>query len=145
MVRQLEEQRSENDKLRNQILAANSQIRSASASITQRLEDNTAAERAKAAQERADMLVQITAIVNANAEAQQKRLEHNLVAMGDDLEKARNAHEKEEISYAEGMNELQAKAERTVDDVMRKSELTDAALQSDYVVCRPNLKLMCMD
>ena len=141
LVQQLNEQKLENDRLRSQVIAANSQIRNATAFTKKALEDNIVAERANAAQERADMLVQITAIVNANAEAQQKRSENSLTAMGDDLEKARKAHEEEEISYSESMDMLQARTGKTIVGVMQEAEILNSAVQSDYAVSFPSLEL----
>ena len=134
LVQQLNEQRSENDRLRKQIIAANSQLRDASVYFEKALENSLVSEKAKAAQERAEMFAQITSIFDINAEAQQTRLETKLATIGDDLAKARSSHEEQEKSYADGMGMLQLKAEEIITSVLQKTKSTDAALQADYKV-----------
>ena len=134
LVQQLNEQRSENDRLRNQIVTANLQLRDASVYFEKALENTIVTERAKATQERAEMFAQISGIFNANAEAQQMRLETKLTTIGDELAKARSSHEEQEKFYADGMDMLQVKADDVVASVTQKAELTDAALQADYKV-----------
>lgn len=134
MVQQLTEQKSENDRLRNQIITANSQLRDASTYFEKSLENILVTEKARAAQERTEMFAQISSILNANAEAQNMRLETKLTTIGDELAKSRSSHEEQEKFYANGMDMLQVKAEEIVNSVIQKRESTDAALQADYKV-----------
>lgn len=134
MVQQINEQKSENDRLRNQIITANSQLRDASVIFEKSLENILVTEKARAAQERTEMFAQISSILNANAEAQNMRLETKLTTIGDELAKSRSSHEEQEKFYADGMDTLQVKAEEIVNSVIHKRESTDAALQADYKV-----------
>ena len=135
LAEQLNDQKTENERLQRLIIDSNMLLRNSSVSATKTLEISMHSERERAARETADMLAKINTMVNANAEMQQARLESSIANICNDFSEATKVHEKSEESYEEDMDALKRQSEETIANTNRKTEAIESGLLIQQKVC----------
>ncbi|KAF2658498.1 kinesin-domain-containing protein [Lophiostoma macrostomum CBS 122681] len=103
LVTDLNEQQANNDKLHHQILEANTALVEANDKARGQLVQFVDEEKQKSAEERQQLLLQITSLINTNAEAQEQRLTDRMSVVNEGMGAANLAYDTKQDAYSSGM------------------------------------------
>ncbi|KAF2275951.1 kinesin family protein-like protein [Westerdykella ornata] len=132
LVKSLNEQQAENDRLRQQICEANSALVASNKTAQTRMVDVVEEERERSASERQQLLAQITSLITANAEAQEKRLREQMALVSDSIAAANAEHHVQQSVYNEGMDAWSAKANDIMNGVSKSRDNVKAQIKADF-------------
>lgn len=98
-------------------------------------------ERAQAAQDRRDLLAQISSLVNDSGERQDARWQSELDGIRSDLASSRSTFEGEEKQYSDAMNVWSQKESLLVEEVLQSRDTLKSRMKKDWTVSAPNHSL----
>ncbi|CAI6335930.1 unnamed protein product [Periconia digitata] len=132
LVKNLNEQQVENERLQQQVLAANAALLQANKASQGQLTKIIDEEKEKAAEERQNLLVQITSLITANAESQANRLNEKVSSVSEAVSAANDVMETEQSAYSEGMQSWSNKSQDILAGVAKSREAVKTKIKSDF-------------
>lgn len=134
LVKNLNEQQAENERLQQQVLDANAALvlsnKVSQAQLTKIIEE----ENQKGAEERQQLLAQITSLITANAENQVNRLNEKVSSVSEGIATANEAMETEQNAYSEGMKSWSSKSQDILAGVAKSRDAVKTKIKSDFAV-----------
>lgn len=91
-------------------------------------------EQQKAAEERQQLLTQLTSLVNSNAEAQSKRLNEKLFGVCEDIGVANATFESQQTAYSEGMGNWASKSKDVLAGISKSQEVVKTKIKGDFAM-----------
>jgi kinesin family protein 11 len=134
LLKHINAQRTEADKLRQQLHAASELAMQANAAASTKLDDVLQEERIQAAADRQSLLSQITSLMTAQGEAQDQRLEAKISEVQKSILSSNEAFQASSTKYSQGMDSWNEKEGKLVEDVLRSRETLKCKLKEDWVV-----------
>ncbi|KAL8719974.1 MAG: hypothetical protein Q9225_003090 [Loekoesia sp. 1 TL-2023] len=132
LVKHVNTQKAEADELRSQISTAAQASMQAEARASSQLQSALDEERAYAAQDRQDLLSQITSLVNKSGETQDTRWQAKIDGIRSDIATSRSVFEHEEKRYSEAMGVWSQKENLLVDEVLRSRDALKSRMKKDW-------------
>ncbi|KAF2009334.1 kinesin family protein-like protein [Aaosphaeria arxii CBS 175.79] len=132
LTKGLNEQQVENDRLHQHMKEANAALIESNKLTRHRLVELVDDEKQKAAEERQQLLSQITSLLSSTADAQEKRLTDRVSRLREDLEMADMAYESEQMTYNEGMSAWTSKSKEILVGVTRSRDAVKTKLKADF-------------
>jgi len=133
-MKHLNEQQYEADSLRKQIVKANSDLVFANQIAQDTMKQVVESEKIKAADERRNLLAQVTSLINSTAEAQETRMTNHFLTIGQDMNAARAAHAAANDTYSHGMDAWSEKSRELVNKVTRSRDSVKMKIKGDFAV-----------
>jgi kinesin family protein 11 len=134
LVKDLNEQQAEIERLHQQVLEANTALVEANKASQGRLQQVVDDEKQKSAEDRRQLLSQITALINGNAEAQEKRLDEKLAVVREEIDAANAAFEKKQSAYTEGATAWSNRSRDILSGVSKSRDVVKTKIKSDFAV-----------
>lgn len=106
----------------------------AEALVSSRLASAVNEERAQAANDRQDLLVQITSLVNKSGEMQDTRWQSKIDDIRSDIALSRSRFAGEEKKYSEAMDVWSQKENLLVDEVLKSRDALKSRMKKDWTV-----------
>ena len=137
LVKNLNDQQAENDRLHQQVIDANATLIEANKASQGQLVEVVQEEKQKSAEDRHQLLSQITALINANAEAQEERLNIRLLAVSEEIGSANTAFETRQATYTDGVHARTNRSKEILAGVSKSRDTVKTKIQSDFAVSTP--------
>ncbi|KAG4220790.1 hypothetical protein PC116_g30731, partial [Phytophthora cactorum] len=137
LLRHITSQKKESDSLREQLRQASDSIVQSNASISTQLQEAINEERRQAAEERQNLLTQITTLINSQAEIQESRLANKAVSIQKSMQENSTALESSMAEYSQGMDTWNEKETQLLDEVASSRETLKTKLKDDWAVRYP--------
>lgn len=134
LVKNLNDQQVENDRLHQEVLDANVALLKANKVSQGNLVQVVDEEREKSADDRQQLLIQITALMESNAKAQEERLSARLLAVSEDIGKANTAFEARQSAYSEGVIAQTNRSKEILAGVSKSRDVVKSKIQADFAV-----------
>jgi kinesin family protein 11 len=138
LVKNMNEQQAENERLKQQILEANIALVESNNVAQGRLAEAVEDERQQSATDREQLLAQITSLITANTEAQEKRLTDRMASIRTDIGAANTAHQTKQSMYSEGMDSWSSKSKDIATGVSKSRDAVKTKIKSDFAVSSLN-------
>ncbi|KAF1358484.1 kinesin-domain-containing protein [Lizonia empirigonia] len=138
LLKSLDEQQAENDRLHRRILEANTSLIEANKTSQSRLVQLIDEETQKSTEERLLLLNQVTSLINASADDQEKRLRDRISNIGAEIGVSTAAHEVEQVTYNESMNAWRIRSKDTVVGVTESRERVKSRIKSGFATATQN-------
>ncbi|KAH9438306.1 hypothetical protein MCOR02_001943 [Pyricularia oryzae] len=132
LVKHLGAQRSESDRLRRQLEGASESLIQSNAATSARIQEIVAEERRQAAEERKQLLAQITQLINSQGETQELRLADKAALLNQDLLSSTKAFEGSVTQYSDGMGTWVEKDGRVMADINKSRENVKTKMKDDW-------------
>ncbi|KAI4176041.1 MAG: hypothetical protein LQ343_001323 [Gyalolechia ehrenbergii] len=132
LVKHVNTQKTEADELRSQISMAAQAAMQAEARMSSQLQSALDEERSHAAQDRHDLLSQITSLVNKSGEVQDTRWQSKMDTIKSDIASSRSTLESEEKRYNEAMNVWSQKENLLVEEVLKSRDTLKSRMKKDW-------------
>lgn len=132
LVKNLNEQQVENERLQRQVLDANAALVQANKASQGQLTQLVDEEKQRNAEERQQLLAQITSIINANAEAQDNRLNEKVSHVSEGITAANEAMETEQTAYSEGMQSWSHNSQEILSGLAKSRDAVKTKLKTDF-------------
>lgn len=142
LVKSLNAQQAENDRLHAQVLEANTALLAANTHTQGRLAKVVDEEKQKSTEERQQLLQQITALMEANANAQDQRMDKRLASVGAELEAANAAFETQQGAYTSGVEAWNDQSKTIVAGVASSRDAMKSRLRGDYEMATQHSDLL---
>lgn len=130
----IETQKNESDRLSQQLQLAGESIVQANTNTSVRLQQAVGLERKQAATERKALLAQITALINAQAEAEHSRWEGTVESFDQDIAESNEVFCHAADAYEQGRSKWNEKEEALLERVTMSKDALDTKLHSDWTV-----------
>lgn len=134
LVQHISTQKVESDTLRRQLQDAGETAVESNAAIAAKIQDVVNQERRQAAEERKNMLLQITSLINSQAEAQESRLAQKTTSIRQSMHETSTALEGSMAQYSQGMDAWGDREGQLLEEVARSRETMKTKLQDDWNV-----------
>ncbi|KAI1477098.1 kinesin-domain-containing protein [Daldinia eschscholtzii] len=134
LLRHITSQKKESDSLREQLRQASDAIVQSNASISTQLQKAINEERRQAAEERQNLLTQITTLINSQAEIQESRLANKAVSIQKSVQENSTALESSMAEYSQGMDSWDEKETQLLDEVASSRETLKTKLKDDWTI-----------
>ncbi|THW29837.1 kinesin-domain-containing protein [Aureobasidium pullulans] len=132
VVKQLSEQQAESERLRQQILTANSTFMEAGQESRQTFEEAMEEERRRAASDREKMLSQISSLITSSAEAQERRITEHIAHASKRVKTSEDDYSVARETYNESSDALVAKSRSLIDSCVRSRENVKSKIKGDW-------------
>ncbi|KAH6692657.1 kinesin motor domain-containing protein [Plectosphaerella plurivora] len=132
LVKQITHQKAESDRLRLDLRQATEAIVDENARISTRMTKVLEEEKKQAASDRQTLLSQITALVNAQAETQEKRLGEKSAMIQESMTSSNATLESTLKAYEDGMDSWNERESELLDKVAKSKETMKTKLQDDW-------------
>jgi kinesin family protein 11 len=132
VVKQLSEQQAESERLRQQILTANSTFMEAGQESRQTFEEAMEEERRRAATDREKMLSQISSLITSSAEAQDRRITEHIAHASKRVKTSEDDYSVSREAYNESSDALITKSKSLIDSCVRSRENVKAKIKGDW-------------
>lgn len=142
LVKNLNTQQAENERLHAQVLEANTALLAANGHTQGRLAQVVDEEKQKSAEERQQLLQQIAALIGANADAQDQRMNEKLASVGAELGSANAAFETQQIAYTTGVEAWNNQSKSIVAGVTSSRDAMKTRLRGDYEMATQHSDLL---
>lgn len=126
--------------MHQQVLAANAAVVQANKASQGRLIQVIDEEKQKSAEERQQLLAQFTSLINANAEAQDKRLNEKVFGVCEDIGAANASFESQQTAYSEGMGNLTSKSKDILVGISKSQEVVKTKIKGDFATANEHSK-----
>lgn len=133
-MKALNEQQVENERLHQRVSEANAALVEANKASQVQLVQLVDEEKEKAAEERQQLLAQVASLINASADAQEKRLSKKVSVVCDTIDVTNGSFETEQAAYTEGMGNWTSKSREILAGVSISRENVKAKLKGDFAV-----------
>jgi exonuclease VII large subunit len=137
----LESQKTEIEDLRAQLLEANRQAIQGNQSASTDLEKVLEEERQAAETDRADLLSQISLLIEASSQKQASRLKGRVDTVTSDLKTSGENLHKATHKYQEGMDKWADKESRLMEEVVSSRDAIKGRMQEDWEVSCENISI----
>jgi len=127
-------QKRESDSLREQLQGATDTIIQSNTSISAQIHDAINEERRQAAEERRNLLAQITILINSQAEVQESRLANKATLIQQSVQGNTSMLEGSMAQYARGVDSWNIREEQFLDEVAATRDSLKSKLQDDWTV-----------
>lgn len=134
LLRHISVQRGESESLRRQLEDASQAMLRSNESTSAQIETVVNEERRQAAEDRQQLLAQITTLINAHAEQQEGRLAGKAARIQDRVKNATETFEGQITAYSTGMDAWDSNEEELLQDVSQSRDVLKAKLQDDWTV-----------
>lgn len=134
LVQHLGSQRAESNSLRRQLEQASQVAIQANNSVTLQIQDVVEEERKRAAEDRQNLLMQITSLINSHAEQQESRLADKTSKIREQINGANKTFEGQVASYSSGMDRWASNEQKLLESVGQSRESLKTKLQEDWTV-----------
>ncbi|KIW01515.1 uncharacterized protein PV09_06993 [Verruconis gallopava] len=138
LVRRLNEQQSEAEKLQDQIVKANEELALRNNEAEARLAALIEEEQQQQATEREALMSQISALINSTAKKQQDRVATALSSVRCQMDQSRAAHGQVHEAFITGSQSWSAQAQALVSSVVESRESVKTKIKSDFAVANTN-------
>jgi kinesin family protein 11 len=135
LLKHINAQNSQANMLREQLLAANSAAIEAKTQASARLQIVLAEERQQAAEDRQNLLSQITSLITSQGEVQEARLATKIDEVRAEVDASKEVFVVANAQYVEAMDEWNIKENGLVEEVVRSRETLKSKLKDDWMVC----------
>lgn len=142
LVKSLTTQQTENDRLHAQVLEANATLLTANNHTQGRLAQVVDEEKQRSAEERQQLLQQITALIGANADAQDQRMNERLASVSAELGNANAAFEAQQTTYTTGVEAWNNQSKSIVAGVATSRDAMKTRLRGDYEMATQHSNLI---
>lgn len=132
LIRRMNEQQAEAQRLRQEILEANATFIEAGQSSRSHLQQAVEKEREIAAKERETLLSSITSLVNNSATAQEARMNGYLETANKRIKTSEDDYRVAEQTYGSGMDSWSANGQQLIDSSIKARESVKAKLKTDW-------------
>ncbi|KAF2110195.1 P-loop containing nucleoside triphosphate hydrolase protein [Lophiotrema nucula] len=132
LTKSLVEQQTENERLHHQIIDANVALAGANTAAQCRLVEVIDEEKLKAAEERQQLLVQISSLLSASAESQEKRLSDRISKVTEDARAAQAIHDVKQETYSESMGAWTSRSKVILAGVTKSRDGVKTRIKSDF-------------
>ncbi|KAG5918731.1 hypothetical protein E4U42_006758 [Claviceps africana] len=132
LVKHITAQRSEADSLRRQLQSAMNTIALQNTSLSTRVQEALEEERRQSAEDRQKLMTQMSALFNAQAEAQEARLADRVALIQKSVGESSTSMESAMTQYAQGMENWDSKENVLMEDVKRSREQLKNKLKDDW-------------
>lgn len=134
LVKQLNHSRAEANDLRAQLSDAGKELVKANESASSKLSSVLSEEKARAATDRANLIAQMTSLVQSLGESQEQRLEGKLGSIQAEITSSNERYEHLHESYQTSMTEWSEKEKAIVDDILKSRESVKTKIKTDWLV-----------
>jgi kinesin family protein 11 len=134
LVRELNEQKSGAEKLRLQIIAANNELRVKNNASTVRLSTLLEEERQTQAEERKELLSQITSLICSTTQQQEQRVKQGIASIRTEFDAHAGTHGKVQDAYVVGEQQWSAQSDELVGKVIKSRENVKTKIKADFAV-----------
>ncbi|KAI2783791.1 kinesin-domain-containing protein, partial [Daldinia loculata] len=134
LLKHITSQKNESDSLREQLHQASNTIVQTNTSISTQLQEVINEERRQAAEERQNLLAQITNLINSQAEIQESRLANKAVSIQQSVQGNSTALESSMAQFSQGMDNWNEKETRLLDEVANSRETLKTKLKDDWTI-----------
>ncbi|QPG96151.1 hypothetical protein C2857_003344 [Epichloe festucae Fl1] len=132
LVKHITAQRSEADSLRRQLQSAMNTIALQNTSLSTRVQEALEEERRQTAEDRQKLMAQMSALFNAQAEAQEARLVDRVALIQKSVGESNTSMEAAMAQYTQGMESWDNKEDHLMDDVKKSREQLKNKLKDDW-------------
>lgn len=140
LVKDLNEQQADNERLHREVLAADTTLIEANKASQAALEHVVTEEKEKSAADRQLLMTQITALITANADAQERRLDEKLANVSAGINTAAVTFESKRGAYTEGVGAWSNRSRDILTGVAKSRDAVKMKIKSDFAVrCYPLL------
>jgi kinesin family protein 11 len=136
LVKDLNEQQAENERLHQHVLDANTALVKANKASQGQIAHIVDEEKQKSAEERQRLLTQITALISATADAQEMRLDEKLSNVSEGISTANTVFETKQGAYTEGVNAWSNRSQDILAGVSKSRDTVKTKIKSDFAVSR---------
>lgn len=142
LVKSLNAQQTENERLHAEVLQANAALLAANSHTQSRLAQVVDEEKQKSAEERQQLLQQITALIGANADAQDQRMNEKLASVGAELGAANSTFETQQSVYTTGIEAWNEQSKSIVAGVTTSRDAMKNRLRGDFEMATQHSDLL---
>jgi kinesin family protein 11 len=139
LVRQMNEQQTEAEQLREQMSKANEELAQRNYASNSRLAELIEQEREQQASEREALMSQISTLINSTTKKQQDRVAATLDSVRIEFDASHETHSKENESFVAGSSAWSSKAQEMVGKVVESRESVKNKIKTDFAVCSTSL------
>ncbi|KAI1487979.1 P-loop containing nucleoside triphosphate hydrolase protein [Biscogniauxia mediterranea] len=132
LLKHIASQRQESDELREQLQHAGENLVQSNVSISTQLQQVIQEERKQAAEERRNLLAQITTLINSQADLQESRLANKAASIQQSVQESNTTFEGRLAQYSQGMDSWDEKEDQLVDEIAISRETLKTKLQEDW-------------
>ncbi|KAJ4374089.1 Kinesin- motor protein [Neocucurbitaria cava] len=132
LVKDLNEQQAENERLHQQVLQANTALIESNRASQGKLVQVVNEEKQQSAEDRQQLLSQITALIDANAVAQEQRLNEKLSGVSDEVGAATEAFGNKQEVYTESVHAWSDRSREILAGVSRSRDVVKTKIKSDF-------------
>ncbi|TGO07944.1 hypothetical protein BTUL_0235g00070 [Botrytis tulipae] len=133
LLKHVNAQKAEANELRQQLHAAGEAAMESNTTINTKLDEVIQEERKQAAEDRQNLLSQISNLVMAQGATQDARLVEKIAAVRTDIQSSNETFEVTRVKYSEGMDAWNEKEEKLVEEVLRVRETLKTKLKDDWM------------
>lgn len=137
LFRQINAQKKESDRLRHQLECAGDAIVQSNESVSNRIQDVLNQERVQAAEERQQLLAQISTLINSQAELQESRLAGKAALLQKTVSESNQTFQGSVSQYSEGMDAWNSEGSQILDSISKSKAALKKKLKDDWSVCAP--------
>ncbi|KAH7078326.1 P-loop containing nucleoside triphosphate hydrolase protein [Paraphoma chrysanthemicola] len=134
LVKDLNDQQAENERLHQQVLEANAALLKANKASQGQITHILDEEKQRSAEERQRLLSQITALVSATADAQEIRLSEKLSGVSDEIGAANTEFEAKQDTYTAGITSWSSRSQDILAGVSKSRDAVKTKIKSDFAV-----------
>ncbi|KAF7856369.1 hypothetical protein EAF04_009897 [Stromatinia cepivora] len=133
LLKHIDAQKAEANELRQQLHTASEAAMESNTAINSKLDEVLQEERKQAAEDRQNLLSQISTLVMAHGEAQDARLGDKIEAIRTDIQSSNEIFAATRVQYSQGMDAWNEKEEKLVEEVLRSRETLKTKLKDDWM------------
>ncbi|KAG4025801.1 hypothetical protein MFRU_050g00180 [Monilinia fructicola] len=133
LLKHVNAQKAEANELRQQLHAAGEAAIESNSAISSKLDEVVLEERKQAAEDRQNLLSQISTLIMAQGEAQDARLCDKIAVIRTDIQSSNESFEATRAQYSQGMDTWNDKEEKLVEEVLRSRETLKTKLKDDWM------------
>ncbi|KAI0020738.1 kinesin-domain-containing protein, partial [Xylariomycetidae sp. FL0641] len=134
LLKHITSQKRESDDLRKQLEDASETIVESNSSISARIQEVVNEERRQAAEERRNLLAQITSLINSQADRQESRLACKTASIRQSVQESSSAFEGQVAQYSQGMDVWNEKEDQMLGQVHQSRDVLKSKLKDDWTM-----------
>ncbi|KAK3938907.1 kinesin-like protein bimC [Diplogelasinospora grovesii] len=134
LLRHISAQKTESDRLRRQLEGASEAMVQSNAAVSAKIQEVMEEERKQAAAERQQLLLQISSLINSQAELQESRLAGRAMLIRQTVQESSKTFEGSVAQYSEAMDAWTAKDSQIMEDVAKSREAVKTKLKDDWAM-----------
>jgi kinesin family member 11 len=139
IIKHVNNQREESESLREQLKDAGETILHSNAAISARIQDVIEEERTQAAEERRNLLLQISSLITSQAQLQESRLADKAASIQQSVQETNVLFQGSLTTYSQAMDDWGAREDHLLEDVTKSQETLKTKLENDWNVSLQSL------